>query len=454
MVWDGWEDVYIRNAILQSRQNERFLRFVFKILKESEYNFKRVCEFGVGDCEVAKVFDKVIGREGIIYLVDRSLRFLEECGNVVGRGRIIHKDFREIAKEDFSEGLPEIVISSNSFHWLKKDEWLEFMRRLYEILSDDGYLIFHQGLKRSYVFLYDFANELFEREYGIRVNWEKRLFYPWYGELIQIMKELGFRVVRTERFVEEYDVLEAIRSFSVAGLNVFLEQIEGEEERLRFRRIFIEEAKKAKKEFLVFAHRGFFAFRRGLREEKEKFDLKLVEGWQIEHINQGFIKKLKKFFEEVSDDFIPSLRERGPNDFDFGRRGSVDYLDELINTGYRFIVVIEKESCAILGVIAFTEKVPYSVRFSDKALYIAVLAIRRGYRGLGFGRFLLEKVVELAKKEGYKLLETRTWETNEVMKRLLSSLGFVKTLSITGHRVDRDGRPIGTEYYVRRLEDE
>lgn len=453
MVWRGWEDAYIRNSLIQGKQNTRFLRFLFNVLKESDCSFKRVCEFGVGDCEVARVFDRVLGRDGVIYLVDRSLRFLEECGKSLARGKVIHKDFRDISVEDFSEGEPDLVISSNSFHWLRREEWLKFMERLYEIMSFGGYLIFHQGLKRSYVFLYDFANELFEREYGYRIDWERRLFYPWYGELIKEMERIGFRVKRAERFIEEYDVLEAIRSFGVAGLNVFLEKIEEEEERVRFREVFLKEAIKAKKEFLVFAHRGFFAFRKGLREEK--LEWKLVDGWQIKYMNQDFMKRLRNFFDEVADDFIPSLRDRGPNDLNFGNKREVDYLEELIRSGHWFIVVLERESGEILGVIAFVEKAPYSIAlFNERSIYISTLAIKKAYRGLGLGKRLLERVIDLVKSEGYKLIETRTWGTNEVMKRLLSSLGFLNTLTISGHRVDREGRLIGTEYYVRRLGDE
>lgn len=456
---------YIFNSYVQERQNKKFLRFIFEVLDEFDVKgrLKRVGEIGVGDGQLLKEFLKVYRDKYScdfedIYLIDNNKEFLdiarrnfEKDGN---RIFVILKDFREIEERDFSKGKVDIFLSSNTFHWFPFNEednsWLNAMEKVYNFLDEGGFFFLHHGLKWTYIFLYLLGEEIFERMYGLRVNKRKYLFYPGFNELSKLIEEIGFKIV-SSREIYETDFIEGARiyrkeelykSFSVAGLNVFLWELE-ELERERFREFFLRYC-----DFYdppILGHRGFFAIRKPLDfivlERKGKGNLLSFE-----------LREIEKFLEEVDEDFIPFLSVRSPDDIEFKikdkkeKRSIRYYLDGLISSGYEFFL-LRRRNKELIGLLAYKIR-NTSVYKAGKSLYISTIAISKFYRGLGLSYKLYDEVMkigqEMKMRGEIEYIETRTWSTNERVKKVLKKLGFRCVEIVENHR----GEGVHTEYYI------
>ncbi len=111
-------------------------------------------------------------------------------------------------------------------------------------------------------------------------------------------------------------------------------------------------------------------------------------------------------------------------EFGFDREDSLDYdlndiEAEYCNNGGIFLVVVTKRG-EVIGTGALRKLTPTTCEVKRMYLFPE-------YRGIGLGRALMEKLLEFAKKEGYKRV---VLDSTRDMKRALAlyrSFGFVKT---------------------------
>ncbi|MGC9001230.1 GNAT family N-acetyltransferase, partial [Caldisericum sp.] len=165
-------------------------------------------------------------------------------------------------------------------------------------------------------------------------------------------------------------------------------------------------------------------------------------------------KVLIDFLKEVSEDFVPPLSMRGPDDIIFGSKtqNSVEsYAEDLIKN-YWVVFAFSSDSMVDenlpYGIISFTLKDCFSVP-GKKCVYISTIAVRRKYRFLGVAERLLNFVIDFVKNSTefkevqVNIIETRTWSTNRASRNLFTKLGFTNTHTLQNHR----GEGIDTEYY-------
>jgi Acetyltransferases len=80
------------------------------------------------------------------------------------------------------------------------------------------------------------------------------------------------------------------------------------------------------------------------------------------------------------------------------------------------------------------------------------IAVRNGYRGIGIGKFLMRKALEMTRKDkGIKIITLEVLVTNKIAIRLYKKMGF-KIVTRLPKRGFYKGRYIGTyvmDYYLR-----
>lgn len=475
---DSFDFSYIKEALVQCSQNVKFIKFMNDIL--TSYDIKQVetiCEVGVGDVEfLVKVCREYKPKR--LILIDKSKEVLDYISHSIeGMSEIISFkcDFLESFEvpeiQEFT-GKIDLFISTNTFHWFgrKWDLGLEVMKRL---LSPTGFAFIHQGLKWTYITLYELAQDLFSKAYGRRIDLDAYLYYPYPQEIESKFRFYGFSILRKKIFYEmdyledDEKFLRLIKSFSVAGLLPFLGEIADINEREQFRSMFIKAAKELRPP--AFSHRGFFALRKKIENDKNVFlciltpKNNLTESFACPE-REKKLSELKALLEEVADDFVPSLFCRDANCITLSSINTKDQktIDNYFNS-IRDNFVILAQYCKnialegpVVGALCFTIKespVAPNVNLFDvgeKYIYVSTIAVKKEYRGLGVAQKMYKFLFDILKdkrilfNQRIKYLVTRTWSTNEESKKLLSSLGFqqVKVL-----RDDR-GKGIDTEYYV------
>ena len=92
---------------------------------------------------------------------------------------------------------------------------------------------------------------------------------------------------------------------------------------------------------------------------------------------------------------------------------------ELLNTDSIFLVVKDTISDEILG-FAGIEIVLDEAELMD-------IVIRKNKRGLGIGKSLMEKIINIAKENNIKILKLEVNEKNLIAINLYKSLGFKQT---------------------------
>ncbi|MEM1667515.1 MAG: GNAT family N-acetyltransferase [Thermofilaceae archaeon] len=476
---DSFDFSYIKEALVQCSQNIKFLKFINDTLHS--FNIEKVenvCEVGVGDVEfLVKICREYKPKK--LVLIDKSKEILEYISHSLeGMSEII--SFKCDFLESFS--IPEVrelfdridlFISTNTFHWFGK-KWelgLEVTKRL---LSPYGFAFIHQGLKWTYITLYELAQDLFNKAYGKKLDLDSYLYYPYPCEIESKFDFYGFSVIRKNIFYE-MDYIEdeerfhkLVKSFSVAGLLPFLEQITDIAEREQFRQTFIKAAKELKPP--AFSHRGFYALRK-------KIDLPKRVSFCILSPNTSYISsfeckerdkklaELKVLLEEVAEDFVPSLYYRdafclGFSSSALSRERTIEPYFNSVKDGFIILAQLREGAFTeteepIVGALCFTIKdnldnLGLTSSFNEKVIYVSTIAVRKPYRGLGIAkgmyRFLLNILKDCPMQLGSKIryIVTRTWSTNVESKRLLTSLGFNLVKVIENDR----GKGIDTEYYV------
>ncbi len=449
---------YLSNSIVQQKQNKKFRDFILSNLKKLDYHPEVLLELGVGDGYLARLLSQSLSSKKF-YFVDKNPIFLDLCKKAIPDSVCLQKDFLFISPEDF-DLFPDLVVSSNSLHWLPfnetNDSWFTCVKNIFSILKEGGLFFIHHGLKWTYFPLYDLASELFEEKYGYRIDLSDYLYYPSRSEIIKAFRAVEFKVVDVVTFYEndvsptlDYTRDELYKSFSSAGLNAFLAEIQNEEERKSFKEMFINLCHLYKPP--VFSHRGFFCLRKPL----SRIHFKLIS---CAHALQEEEKIIRLIIDEVSDDFYPPLNERLPDDknFDSGNRDKTEsYTDALIRNYWNLIAFAENtftgKSVEPAGILSFRYKDSFTSP-GNKCVYISTFAVRRKFRNTGVAKKLFEYffdrvLMEVFPEAQIKLVETRTWSTNVASKSLLEKMGFVLEKRLKNHR----GEGVHTDYYIKKL---
>ncbi len=125
--------------------------------------------------------------------------------------------------------------------------------------------------------------------------------------------------------------------------------------------------------------------------------------------------KFKIFIINQDKRFIPPLSTR----IDINT-----YCDKLWKEAKNFIAINE-ENDEIIGICSF-----YCTPGKYKSSFLSLLSVDESFQKTGIGEALIKKWAEYAWSKGMETLETKTWEKNEKMKRLLDRSTFTLTNSI------------------------
>lgn len=97
---------------------------------------------------------------------------------------------------------------------------------------------------------------------------------------------------------------------------------------------------------------------------------------------------------------------------------------ELIGRGAVLVCVCGEQ---IIGLISFSQRsISGGPSVSRKVLYIDSLAVLDGYRGMGVGHKLLDRVTQFAREEGFDTMELKVNARNEGAIRMYQNYGFRK----------------------------
>lgn len=130
------------------------------------------------------------------------------------------------------------------------------------------------------------------------------------------------------------------------------------------------------------------------------------------------------------EDSRETLRLQGNGQWQDGYPNRDDFIND-INNGRLFAVTDEEDPNILVGVCALTYREEdyhhlYEGEWLTDLPYMVMhrVALKKEYRGKGYGKKLFSVFVEQAKKEGYRSLRIDTHEGNAIMRHLISALGF------------------------------
>ena len=141
------------------------------------------------------------------------------------------------------------------------------------------------------------------------------------------------------------------------------------------------------------------------------------------------ITDLEQIMEAVEDS-RGVLRLQGNGQWQDGYPNKDDFIND-INNG-RLFVTFDKDPNEIVGVCALTYREEdyhhlYEGKWLTELPYMVMhrVAIKKKYKGRGYGKKLFELFIEQAKVEGFRSLRIDTHEGNDVMRHLIESFGFI-----------------------------
>ena len=125
------------------------------------------------------------------------------------------------------------------------------------------------------------------------------------------------------------------------------------------------------------------------------------------------------------------LRLQGNGQWQDGYPNRDDFINDIKN-GRLFVVLDENNDSLIAGVCALTyHEEDYHHLYEGEWLtdlpYMVMhrVALKKEYRGQGYGKKLMQVFIEQAKIEGYRSLRIDTHEGNAIMRHLITSFGFI-----------------------------
>ena len=135
---------------------------------------------------------------------------------------------------------------------------------------------------------------------------------------------------------------------------------------------------------------------------------------------------------EAVEDSRELLKAQGNGQWQGNYPNKDDFVND-INNNQLFVVVDKNNASLIVGVCAITHyEEDYQRPFEGKWLtdlpYLVMhrVALKKEYRGQGYGKKLFDVFIERAKVEGYRSLRIDTHERNDIMNHLIASYGFIR----------------------------
>ncbi|MCR4561702.1 MAG: GNAT family N-acetyltransferase [Bacilli bacterium] len=124
------------------------------------------------------------------------------------------------------------------------------------------------------------------------------------------------------------------------------------------------------------------------------------------------------------------LKFQGNGQWQDGYPNKDDFIND-INNGRLFVAPDHEDKNIIVGVCALTYREEdyhhlYEGEWLSDQPYMVMhrVAVKKEYRGKGYGKLLFEVFIAQATIEGYKSLRIDTHEGNDVMRHLITSMGF------------------------------
>ena len=133
---------------------------------------------------------------------------------------------------------------------------------------------------------------------------------------------------------------------------------------------------------------------------------------------------------EAAEDARELLKEQGNGQWQDGYPNEDDFIND-INNDRLFVVLDVNNPKIIAGVCALTYREEdyhhlYEGKWLTELPYIVMhrVAVKKKYRGQGYGKKLFEVFIDQAKVEGYRSLRIDTHEGNALMRHLITSFAF------------------------------
>ncbi len=151
------------------------------------------------------------------------------------------------------------------------------------------------------------------------------------------------------------------------------------------------------------------------------FGLKLKKlEYNLEDLS--FLREKLKFFDQYFNPLLSSLVELD------------SYAEKLLLNAYLETLFIRDKFIGFYAVYV-------NNRISDEA-YFTLLAISNEYGGLGYGQYLLSRIVEISKIQGFKSLKLEVNIYNDKAICLYKKNGFII--------IDEDNTGTATTYYMKK----
>jgi trans-aconitate methyltransferase len=107
---------YMTNSVVQKKQAQKFLRLIRETLDSYEYEPLRIADLGTGDGVLAYTLKRAYPNSYVLG-VDKDAEILEEAARLWQGVEFLYGDILQL---EFQEAF-DLVVSSNTFHWLGKD---------------------------------------------------------------------------------------------------------------------------------------------------------------------------------------------------------------------------------------------------------------------------------------------------------------------------------------------
>ena len=133
---------------------------------------------------------------------------------------------------------------------------------------------------------------------------------------------------------------------------------------------------------------------------------------------------------EAVEDSRELLKEQGNGQWQDGYPNQQDFENDIHNQRL-FVIDDVHNPKEIVGVMALTYYEEgyhhlYEGQWLSDLPYMVMhrVALKKKFRGQGYGKALFQAFIEQAKKEGFRSLRIDTHEGNGIMRHLISSFGF------------------------------
>lgn len=113
----------------------------------------------------------------------------------------------------------------------------------------------------------------------------------------------------------------------------------------------------------------------------------------------------------------------------------VQEMEEIANRADWFCYFVVSDDGEIIGLLELSSRNIVDGCVTSPVAYLEGLYLKQGFRGQGYGRSVLEKVVNWCRDNGYTELATDTELDNEGAQRFYTSFGFAEGDRVVAFRM-------------------